>query len=82
MYLSSAKKQVITADFSGQMGNFDEAARRENMLLIKDEPTRLGDFMVTYLGDSIDVDDIYFKVHYKSLDGEEEFYAHAQYADQ
>ena len=71
--VSSAKKQVITADFSGQMGNFDEAARRENMLLIKDEPTRLGDFMVTYLGDSTDVDDIYFKVHYKSLDGEEEF---------
>lgn len=71
--VSSAKKQVITADFSGQMGNFDEAARRENMLLIKDEPTRLDDFMVTYLGDSTDVDDIYFKVHYKSLDGEEEF---------
>jgi len=71
--VSSAKKQVITADFSGQMGNFDEAARRENMLLIKDEPTRLGDFMVTYLGDSTDVDDIYFKVHYKSIDGKEEF---------
>lgn len=71
--ISSAKKQVITADFSGQMGNFDESARRENMLLIKDEPTRLGDFMVTYLGDSTDADDIYFKVHYKSLDGKEEF---------
>ncbi len=71
--VSSAKKQVITADFSGQMGNFDETARRENMLLIKDEPTRLGDFMVTYLGDSTDVDDIYFKVHYESLDGKEEF---------
>ncbi len=71
--VSSAKKQVITADFSGQMGNFDETARRENMLLIKDEPTRLGDFMVTYLGDSTDVDDIYFKVHYESLDGQEKF---------
>ena len=34
---------MITADFSGQMGNFDENARRENMLLIKNEPTRLGD---------------------------------------
>lgn len=71
--VSSAKKQVITADFSGQMGNFDERARRENMLLIKDEPTRLGDFMVTYQGDSTSGEDIYFKVNYKSLDGKEEF---------
>jgi len=71
--VSSAKKQVITADFSGQMGNFDEKARRENMLLIKDEPTRLGDFQVTYQGDSASGEDIYFKVNYKSIDGLEEF---------
>ena len=71
--VSSAKKQVITADFSGQMGNFDEKARRENMLLIKNEPTRLGDYMVTYQGDSVSGDDIYFKVNYESIDGEESF---------
>lgn len=71
--VSSAKKQVITADFSGQLGNYDEQARRENMLLIKDEPTRLGDFMVTYLGDSVSNEDRYFKVHYLSLDGKEDF---------
>lgn len=71
--VSSAKKQVITADFSGQMGNFDEKARRENMLLIKGESTRLGDFMVTYQGDSVSGEDIYFKVNYKSIDGAEEF---------
>jgi cytochrome c-type biogenesis protein CcmF len=71
--VSSAKKQVITADFSGQMGNFDEKARRENMLLIKNEPTRLGDYMVTYQGDSVSGEDIYFKVNYQSIDGEESF---------
>ena len=71
--VSSAKKQVITADFSGQMGNFDEKARRENMLLIKNEPTRLGDYMVTYQVDSVSGDDIYFKVNYESIDGEESF---------
>jgi cytochrome c-type biogenesis protein CcmF len=71
--VSSAKKQVITADFSGQMGNFDEKARRENMLLIKNEPTRLGDYMVTYQGDSVSGDDIYFKVNYESIDGKESF---------
>lgn len=71
--VSSAKKHVITADFSGQMGNFDEKARRENMLLIKNEPTRLGDYMVTYQGDSVSGEDIYFKVNYQSIDGEESF---------
>jgi cytochrome c-type biogenesis protein CcmF len=71
--VSSAKKQVITADFSGQMGNFDEKSRRENMLLIKGEPTRLGDFMVTYQGDSIVGEDVYFQIHYKSISGDEEF---------
>lgn len=71
--VSSAKKKVITADFDGQMGNFDEAARKENMLLLKDQPTRLGDFWVTYQGDSVSGDDIYFKVNYKSLDEKEEF---------
>ena len=71
--VSSAKKQVITADFSGQMGNFDEKARRENMLLIKNESTRLGDYMVIYQGDSVSGDDIYFKVNYQSIDGKESF---------
>lgn len=71
--VSSAKKQVITADFAGQMGGFDEKARRENMFLEKNKPTRLGDFMVTYEGDSVSIDDIYFKVNYQSLDGSEEF---------
>ena len=82
--VSSAKKQVITADFSGQLGNYDKQARRENMLLIKDEPTRLGDFMVTYQGDSVSNADRYFKVHYISLNGEEEFtlMPNAQISDQ
>ncbi len=81
--VSSAKKEVITADFDGKMGNFDQASRRENMLLLKGEPTRLGDYWVTYEGDSVNVDDIYFKVNYKSLDGAEEFtlYPNTQIGD-
>ncbi len=71
--VSSAKQQVITADFDGRMGNFNEEARRENMLLLKGETTKLQDYFVTYLGDSVSVDDIYFKVHYKAIDGSEEF---------
>lgn len=71
--VSSAKKQVITADFSGQMGNFNEDARRENMLLERGKAQRLGDYMVTYEGDSVNVDDIYFKVRYESINDDEEF---------
>ncbi|MFY0644728.1 MAG: cytochrome c biogenesis protein CcsA [Bacteroidia bacterium] len=71
--VSSSKKRVITADFAGSMQNFNEEARKENMMLIKDQPERLGDFMVTYLGDSTAGEDIYFRVNYKSLDGKEEF---------
>lgn len=71
--VSSAKQQVITADFDGRMGNFNEEARRENMLLLRGETTRLGDYWVTYLGDSTNLDDIYFKVHYMSMDSSEEF---------
>ncbi len=81
--VSSAKKQVITADFAGQMGGFNEDARRENMLLEKGKPTRLGDFMVTYEGDSVSIDDIYFKVKYVSLDSSETFmlYPNTQIGD-
>jgi cytochrome c-type biogenesis protein CcmF len=71
--VSSAKKQVITADFSGNMRNFQEEMRKENMLLLKGQKERLGDFWVTYQGDSISGEDIYFKVHYKAIEGDEEF---------
>ena len=43
------------------------------MLLRKGEPTRLGDFMVTYQGDSVSGEDVYFSIHYKSIEGDEEF---------
>ncbi len=55
------------------MGNFNEDARRENMLLERGKAQRLGDYMVTYEGDSVNVDDIYFKVRYESINDDEEF---------
>lgn len=71
--VSSSKKRVITADFAGSMANFTEDARRENMLLFKGESEKLGDYMVTYVGDSTSGPDLFFKVNYKSVDGKEEF---------
>ncbi len=71
--VSSAKKRVITADFAGSMQNYSEDARRENMMLIKGQPNQLGDYKVTYEGDSVSGDDIYFKVRYESMSSDEEF---------
>jgi cytochrome c-type biogenesis protein CcmF len=71
--VSSVNKTVITSDTTGFLGNYPEEARAENMLLFKDVPNRLGNYWVTYKGDSIAGDDIYFQVHYQSVDEKEEF---------
>jgi cytochrome c-type biogenesis protein CcmF len=71
--VSSAKKQVITRDIAGQMNQFDTESRKENMLLYKGQENELGDYLVRYEGDSADINDVYFKVHYISKDSTEEF---------
>lgn len=71
--VSSSKKEVITQDFSDNLGQFDEKVRRENMLLWEGQPERLGSFMVTYLGDSLDRQSIFFKVKYRSLTNNDTF---------
>ena len=78
--VSSANKQVITRDYDGNMKGFDPKFASENMRLWKDQPTRLGEFWVTYLGDSTDGPNTYFKVNYTSLDSQEVFdlYPNAQ----
>ncbi|PCJ65662.1 MAG: cytochrome C biogenesis protein [Bacteroidetes bacterium] len=81
--VSSAKKQVITRDMTGNMRNFDEQSRKENMLLVKGEENQLGDYSVSYIGDSVSINDVYFKVHYISSDSSEEFtlYPNGQFDD-
>ncbi|MBR9859274.1 cytochrome c biogenesis protein CcsA [bacterium] len=78
--VSSANKRVITQDRSGLMSGFDEQVRRENMLLMKDNPTLLGNYWVTYQGDSSHGPDVFFKVNYMSRDSQESFtlYPNAQ----
>ncbi len=63
---SSVNKTVIsqnTAMFS--LG--DEKTDAENILLEKDKPMRMKDYIVTYLGDSEVVPNIFHKVNYKRV---------------
>lgn len=71
--VSSVNKTIITSDTTGYLGSYDEQARAENMLLFKDVPNKLGNYWVTYKGDSISGDDVYFQVHYQSFDEKESF---------
>jgi cytochrome c-type biogenesis protein CcmF len=71
--VSSAKKRIITADFTGSLVNYRADDRAENMMLKLGQTERLDDYLVTYLGDSSNGKDLYFKIHYESLDGKEEF---------
>jgi cytochrome c-type biogenesis protein CcmF len=81
--VSSANKRIITKDLDGSMQGFDQRYRMENMRLWQDEPTRLGDFWVTYLGDSTEGPNTYFMVNYTSLDSTEVFtlYPNAQISE-
>jgi cytochrome c-type biogenesis protein CcmF len=48
---------------------FDKANNpRENVMLYKNEPVKIGDFTVTYTGDSVALPNHYFKVNYKRMD--------------
>src|SRR6185312_449765 len=51
-------------------GNFDKSAgdARENVMIYKNEPVKMGDYTVTYLGDSVSEPNHYYKVDYKRYD--------------
>ncbi len=45
--------------------DFDEAAKRENVLLYKNDPIQMGDYWVTYAGDSVSEPNTFYKVKYE-----------------
>lgn len=84
---SSAKKEVISInalniDFGG---NFKEKDNRENILLERDSAAKMGNYWVTYEGDSAVGIDRYFKVRYERKEQQDDpaketfyLYPHAQ----
>ncbi len=81
--VSSYNKHVISRNTLGiDFGKeFDDQAKRENMLLYRNIPSQLGPYTVTYTGDSVNGPNTYYRVHYLRYDSvnnkiAEEFYLH------
>ena len=68
--LSNHNKEVISINRSGiDFGDsFDAQNKRENILLRKDDPVDMSNYVVTYLGDSVSGPNNYYKVHYQRKD--------------
>lgn len=90
LLLSGYKKHVISIDSTGATRNWDFGKKtyeenlkesRENVLMFRNAPIPMGDYMVSYLGDSVVKNDppiTYFKIDYRRLnkktgDVEEQF---------
>lgn len=71
--VSSANKKVISINQSGTAyfnGNDEKTQKEnaENLFLERGKPYRMSDYIITYLGDSLNWVNHYYRVHYKKLD--------------
>ena len=68
--ISQGRQEVLSVNkFGIDYGSgFSEEEIAENVLLYQNEPTYMGKYRVTYLGDSFSVQNIYFNVRYEELD--------------
>ncbi|WP_461452339.1 cytochrome c biogenesis protein CcsA [Mucilaginibacter sp.] len=69
--ISAGTSNVVSQNNSGldYGSEFDQHnSSRENVMLYKNVPIKMGDYTVTYIGDSIAPPNHYFKVDYKLLD--------------
>ncbi|MDX5321638.1 MAG: cytochrome c biogenesis protein CcsA [Bacteroidota bacterium] len=67
---SGSGKHVISINQSGMVysENFDETANREHILLPKNVPTLMGEYLATYTGDTTIGPDTYYSVRYQGFD--------------
>ncbi len=70
--ISAGTRKVVSKNDTGSLniGNFDKSAGdvKENIMIYKNEPVKMGDYMVTYIGDSVSEPNHYYKVNYKRYD--------------
>jgi cytochrome c-type biogenesis protein CcmF len=72
--ISAGTRKVISKNEKGVIGivGFDKGEgtndARENVMIYKNEPAVMGDYTVTYIGDSTSGPHQYFKIDYKRLD--------------
>jgi cytochrome c-type biogenesis protein CcmF len=63
---SKVISQNTTTEYSEEFNKANNP--RENIMLYKNEPVKMGDYTVTYIGDSSSSPNHYFKVDYKRFD--------------
>ena len=72
--ISAGTRKVVSKNEKGVIGiaGFDKGEgtndARENVMIYKNEPAVMGDYTVTYIGDSTSGSHQYFKIDYKRLD--------------
>jgi len=70
--ISAGTSKVISQNTTGEQYNADFVAAkndpRENILMYKNTPVKMGKYTVTYIGDSVSAPNHYFKVDYKVID--------------
>ncbi len=72
--VSSANKQVISINESGTALNpeFNNKENVENIYLERGKPNKMGDYIITYVKDSVQWVNTYYQVNYKKLNKEGE----------
>jgi cytochrome c-type biogenesis protein CcmF len=69
--IAAANNNIISVNYSG-IGFGDEFAKsnnpRENIILYKNEPVKMNKYTVTYLGDTTEGVNTYYRVNYKVID--------------
>lgn len=68
--ISAGTSKVISINNTGEAFSPEFAKEqnpRENILVYQNQPVKMGDFLVTYTGDSISTPNIFFKVDYKKI---------------
>ncbi|MCG9880217.1 MAG: cytochrome c biogenesis protein CcsA [Bacteroidia bacterium] len=72
--VSSANKQVISLNTTGEALNpeFDNKENVENIFLERGKPNRMGDYIITYVRDSMHWVNTYYQVNYKKINAQGE----------
>ncbi len=70
--ISASRSEVISVNTSniGYGKDFDAKNTRENVLLWKNEPITMNGYLLTYMGDSTEGPNTYYRVNYKKLNDE------------
>ena len=75
--IAAATNEVISINETGYIGvkNFGQEGDKftdpgENLFLTEGEPVQMGDYKITYVGDSISAPNVYYHIKYEKIDEE------------